>query len=192
MLDYPASGLEHPNVLRMAHDLLRDVVGLDTSRPDMKDTPRRFVQALRELTTPDYDWEFTTFDTLSDEMVIVRDIQFHSLCRHHILPFMGVCHVAYVPNVKLAGLSKIPRLVKQRSASLNVQEELTAEIAIALEDHLEPKGVGVIMEAEHTCMSIRGSLAPGTLTYTAAMRGVFSDHMKTAKAEFLSRINSHA
>lgn len=164
-------------------------VGLDDTNPQEVKTPARFVKALRELTSPDENWEFTTFDTLSDEMVVVRDIRFASLCRHHVLPFMGVCHVAYVPNGQLAGLSKIPRLVSACSASLNTQEELTSEIALKLLDKLNPLGVGVMMEAEHTCMTIRGALAPGTLTYTGCMRGVFADHAKTAKAEFMSRID---
>jgi GTP cyclohydrolase I len=174
----------------VAEWLLMAIAGLDNTNPQEQKTPTRFVKALRELTTPDRDWEFTTFDTLSDEMVVVRDIRFASLCRHHILPFMGVCHIAYIPNISLAGLSKLPRLVQQCSASLNTQEELTSEIATILEGKLDPIGVGVMMEAEHTCMTIRGALAPGTLTYTASMKGVFSDHTKTAKSEFLSRISS--
>lgn len=173
----------------VAEWLLMAVAGLDNTSPQEVRTPARFVKALRELTSPDNDWEFTTFDTLSDEMVVIRDIRFASLCRHHVLPFMGVCHIAYVPNVKLAGLSKFPRLVRQCSASLNTQEELTSEIAFKLSDILEPRGVGVMMEAEHTCMTIRGAQAPGTLTYTGSMKGVFSDHTKTAKAEFMSRID---
>jgi GTP cyclohydrolase I len=171
----------------VAEYLLMSCAGLDPTSPQEADTPRRFVRALRELTTPQ-EFEFTTFDTLSDEMVIIRDIRFASMCRHHVLPFMGVAHVAYIPNVKLAGLSKIPRFVHHCCASLNTQEELTAEIAAGLDMKLEPKGVGVIMEAEHTCMTIRGVQSPGTLTYTASMIGVFSDHTKTAKAEFLSRV----
>jgi GTP cyclohydrolase I len=178
-----------PTVESLAGFLLEAVVGLDGTNPQELKTPTRFVKALRELTTPDYDWEFTTFDTLSDEMVVVRDIRFASLCRHHVLPFMGVCHVAYIPNVKLVGLSKLPRLVQQCSASLNTQEELTSHIALVLQEKLDPIGVGVMMEAEHTCMTIRGALAPGTLTYTASMKGVFGDHTKTAKAEFMSRID---
>jgi GTP cyclohydrolase I len=172
----------------LAEFLLEATTGLDPAHPQEQKTAARFVKALQELTTPDKGWEFTTFDTLSDEMVVVRDIRFASLCRHHVLPFMGVCHVAYVPNVKLAGLSKIPRLVRSISRGLNTQEELNYSIAYNLEEELNPKGVGVVMEAEHTCMTIRGALVPGTLTRTASMRGVFSDHSKTAKAEFLGSI----
>jgi GTP cyclohydrolase I len=173
----------------LARVLLMSCAGLEPDRPQHARTPARFVKALKELTTPDDDWEFTTFDTMNNEMVILRDIQFASLCEHHIFPFYGVCHVAYVPDGKLAGLSKIPRLVKQCSAMLNTQEDLTAYIANRLQEFLEPRGVGVMMEAEHTCMAIRGVQAFGTKTYTAAMYGVFGDHTKTAKAEFMSRVN---
>ncbi len=162
---------------------------LNIEDPQERDTPKRMAQAIKELTTPDTSWEFTTFDTTSDEMVVVADIRFASLCRHHVLPYTGVAHVAYIPNGKLAGLSKIPRYVLQCAASLSTQEELTTEIADGLEEKLTPLGVAVAMEAEHTCMSIRGVQATGTRTYTAAMRGVFADHDKTAKQEFLSRIN---
>jgi len=172
----------------LAAELLRRVAGLEPNHPQHADTPRRFVSALKELTTPE-EFKFTTFDTLHNEMIVQKDIPFVSLCQHHILPFHGVAHVAYVPNTKMAGLSKLARCVRYHAASLQVQEDLTAEIAHDLDEQLEPRGVGVVMEAEHMCMTIRGVQVPGTRTYTACMKGVFGDHDKTAKAEFLSRIN---
>jgi GTP cyclohydrolase I len=170
-----------------AERLLARVVGLDTSDPQGEDTPRRWIEAMRELTTPK-QFTFTVFDAEVDEMVVERDIWFATLCKHHLLPFTGKCHVGYVPNGKIAGLSKIPRLVALVSASLNTQEELTVNIARALEQVLEPHGVAVVMEAQHMCMAIRGARATGVTTRTASMRGVFGDHQRTAKMEFLEAI----
>lgn len=171
----------------LARVFLERVVHLDITDPQERDTPKRFVKALKELTRPVH-FEFTTFEAHLDEMVIVKNIHFATLCRHHILPFTGVVHVAYVPDKVIAGLSKIPRQIAYEAAGLNVQEDLTARIAHHLEEELKPKGVGVVMEAEHTCMSIRGARTNGAETQTAAMLGVFSDHTKTAKAEFLAAI----
>jgi GTP cyclohydrolase I len=173
-----------------AEYLLSRVTGLDVNDPQERDTPKRFLEALHEMTTP-HTFEFTTFDVDPDfvnEMIIEKGIQFASLCRHHIFPFMGVCHVAYIPNGKIAGLSKIPRLVDQCAHKLMTQEELTAQIAHELMRELKPLGVGVIMDAMHTCMSIRGARTPGVTTRTASMLGAFGDHSRTAKAEFLEAI----
>ena len=170
-----------------AEHLLTRLVGLNIDEAQEKDTPKRFVEALIELTTP-RAFEFTTFDSNINDMVIESGIHFATLCRHHVLPFMGVCHIAYIPDGKIAGLSKLPRLVGVASAKLNTQEELTATIADLLLRELNPQGVGVIMEAQHTCMSIRGARSNGVTTRTAAMRGVFADHTKTAKMEFLEAI----
>jgi GTP cyclohydrolase IA len=167
--------------------LLAKTTGLDVLSPHGESTPARFVAMLRELTTPQ-EFKFTTFETDQQDMVIVRDIAFVSVCNHHVVPFMGVAHVAYVPNGKVAGLSKIARTVHYYARQLQVQEDLTHDIADHICDHLEPAGVGIILEAEHLCMTIRGVQAPGTKTITATMRGVFADHDKTAKAEFLSMI----
>jgi len=174
----------------LAEQLLASVVGLDPSNPQEKETPRRFLQALREMTTRE-PFEFTTFkpDVPLDEMIVERDISFHSLCRHHVLPFEGVAHIAYVPDERMAGISKLARTVRYCAAALQTQEELTVEIATFLEDNLRPRGVAVVMEAEHMCMTLRGVKAPGAKTSTAAMKGVFADHARTAKAEFLSRID---
>jgi len=173
--------------ISIAQKLLTHLVGLDVDNPEEKDTPRRYVEALLELTTPQY-FSFTMFDSDYTDMVIEKGIPFATLCRHHLLPFTGVCHVGYIPNGRIVGLSKIPRLVALESAKLNTQEDLTARIANSMIAHLLPLGVAVIMEAEHTCMAIRGARAIGVKTRTAAMRGVFGDHDRTAKAEFMEAI----
>jgi GTP cyclohydrolase I len=169
--------------------LLRLCAGLDPNDIHGQDTPQRFVDMLRELTTPpEIKWKTFPNDGM-DEMVVLEGIPFHSLCEHHVIPFMGLAYVGYVPQDEIAGLSKFARVVKHFAARLQVQERLTMQIADYLEEHLKPRGVGVVMRAEHLCMTIRGVQAPGTKTYTAAMRGVFGDHTRTAKAEFLSQIN---
>lgn len=154
-----------------------------------KDTPRRFVEMLRELTTPE-PFEFRMFPSDdADQMIIIRNIPFVSLCNHHVIPFVGKAHIGYIPDGQIAGLSKFARVVNYYAKGLQVQERLTKQIADFLEEKLKPKGVAVTMEATHLCMTIRGVQAPGTLTYTAAMRGYFIDHDRTAKMEFLQRIN---
>lgn len=164
--------------------------GVDTNVAHMENTPRRFVRMMRELTTTE-PFDFTTFDTSSDEMIVLSPIPFYTLCAHHIVPFYGQAHIGYVPNTKLAGLSKFGRLVKNMVKGLWVQEELTAAIADALETKLEPRGVAVILRGEHMCMAMRGICMPGVVTQTAAMRGVFAMHDRTAKAEFLEAIHDH-
>jgi GTP cyclohydrolase IA len=148
-------------------------------------TPGRFVRALLELTTPLNDWEFTVFDTESTDMVTVGPIHFTALCAHHCFPFTGTCHIGYVPDGRIAGLSKFPRLVDQLTKGLWVQEDLTHELATQLMNRLDPKGVAVVMRAAHTCASIRGAKAQDMITTTARMTGVFKDHDRTAKLEFL-------
>jgi GTP cyclohydrolase I len=172
-----------------ARELLVSTTGLDPNSEHGKKTPRRFVDMLMELTTPK-EFEFTTFDNTDhvDEMVVVAGIPFYTLCEHHVIPFFGQAHVAYVPNASIAGLSKFSRAVQYFAKGLWTQEGLTIAIADFLEDRLEPMGLGVVMKAEHLCMSMRGVQTPGALTTTAAMRGVFADHGRTAKAEFLEAI----
>jgi GTP cyclohydrolase I len=181
---------DHPSVVQDAERVLSYAADLDYTTPHGARTAERFVDMLKELTTPT-EFKFTTFpnEKALDEMVIVRDIPFVSLCNHHVVPFYGYAHVGYVPDQLVAGLSKFARAVKYCAASLHVQEELTVEIADFLEEQLNPKGLAVLMEAEHLCMTIRGVQVPGTKTRTASMRGVFGDHSRTAKAEFLSAIN---
>jgi len=160
-------------------------------RTDTNKTPERFVAALHELTTPK-KFDFTMFESTTDEMVVVDNIPFFSLCAHHVLPFIGVAHVAYVPNGKIAGLSKLARSVKWFSAGLQVQEELTSQIAESIEAQLRPQGVGVIMEAEHMCMTTRGVMAPGSKTTTSVMLGCFADHTKLARQEFQSIVQQRS
>lgn len=174
--------------------VLQSTTGLDLESVHGKETPARFLKMLRELTTAEA-FDFKTFEDPSagDEMIVIRDITFVSVCNHHVIPFHGKAHIGYIPNDKhlIAGLSKFARLVRYHARSLQVQERLTNVIANELETRLVPKGVAVILEAEHMCMTIRGVQAPGTMTRTAAMRGVFADHGRTAKAEFLQALNGH-
>jgi GTP cyclohydrolase IA len=170
----------------LAIKLFRECAGLDMDDPQQVETPLRFIKALRELTTPE-EFKFTVFDAATDNMVVVKDMPFATLCKHHVLPFVGVAHMGYVPDGRIVGLSKIPRLINYYAAGLNTQEELTETIADAFMEKLAPKGVMLVMEAQHTCMSIRGVRASGT-TRTSSVRGVFSDHSRTAKMEFLEAI----
>jgi GTP cyclohydrolase I len=156
-------------------------------RSDVGKTPERFVKMLWELSTPE-EFEFTTFETTNDEMVIVQDIPFVSLCAHHICPFMGTAHIGYVPSGRLAGLSKIVRTVEYMSKGLWSQEDLTDAISDFLISHLEPLGVAVVLQGEHTCMTIRGVKTSGALTTTSSMAGCFGDHDRLARTEFLSLI----
>lgn len=169
----------------LARNLLAGIFPNMESRNDTGKTPERFVKMLRELAARE-DFEFTTFASDSDEMVIVQDIPFVSLCAHHIAPFIGKVHIAYVPKGKIAGLSKFVRAVNFCAKGLWCQEELTNELTSYLEEHLDPVGVGVIMQAEHTCMTIRGVKTYGSLTTTSRMTGCFADHSKLARAEFMS------
>lgn len=151
-------------------------------------TAERFLNMLQELTTKP-EFEFTTFESRHDEMVTMGPIAFTSLCAHHVIPFMGTAHVAYIPQGKIAGLSKLARTVQYHMRGLWNQEDLTAAIADTLEERLEPLGVAVIMKAEHLCMTIRGAQSPGTMTTTSVMRGVFADHTRLARQEFLHFVN---
>lgn len=157
----------------------------------LQNTPKRFVKMLRDLTHAE-EFEFTSFanELGVNEMIIVRDIPFYTFCAHHLLPFFGVCHLAYIPDDKICGLSKLPRMVKYVSSGLWVQEHLTDMIALRLEEELHPQGLAVVMEAEHLCMTMRGVQVPGTKTITSSMQGVFLDHERKARDEFLSLIRS--
>jgi len=173
-----------------AENLLRNVMAHEDwdNDPHLKLTPTRFAKTLKDLTTPE-EFDFTTFPNDDcDEMVIVRDIPFYSLCAHHILPFHGIAHVAYVPDKELVGLSKIPRTVRHFARSLNVQEELTQLIANYLDDNLHPVGVAVVMIAEHLCVTMRGAVAPGTKMTTSKLIGCFRDPLEQARAEFFAAI----
>lgn len=175
------------SLLESARHLLEETTGLKSDAHGV-DTPKRFVAMLRELTTP-IDIKWKDFPAEGDEMVSVYDIPFVSLCNHHVVPFMGKAHIGYVPNQLNAGLSKFARVVRYHAAGLQVQERLTTSVANFLDLKLQPKGLIVVMEAEHMCMTIRGVHAPGTQTRTTAVKGVFADHTRTAKAEFLAGLN---
>jgi GTP cyclohydrolase IA len=170
---------------RAARDLLA-ALGEDVGREGLRDTPRRVAAAYAELLTPQ-QFNVTTFpnDEHYDELVIARSIQFHSLCEHHLLPFQGVAHVAYLPGERIVGLSKLARVVELFARGLQVQERLTTQIADWLDERLAPKGVGVVLEAEHLCMTLRGVQKPGTLTVTSALRGLVRDDPRT-RQEFLA------
>ena len=170
---------------------LLEFIGEDPTRPGLIDTPARVVKALAEM-TQGYGLDPAAilerrFPDTCDEMVVVRDIAFTSMCEHHMLGFNGVAHVAYVPNGSVVGLSKIPRLVDALSQRLQVQERLTEQIADAMEEHLNPFGVGVVLQAAHSCMGCRGVRKPGASMVTSAMRGYFKDKHET-RAEFLQFI----
>jgi GTP cyclohydrolase I len=172
-----------------AEVLLRTAAGLDVNDIHGQDTPTRFVHMLKELTTPSpIKWKTFTNEGY-DELIIVRDIPFVSLCAHHVVPFHGTANIGYIPDLLVAGLSKFARVVQHFAKALQIQEKLTKEVADFLQENLMPLGVAVVMEAEHMCMTIRGAHVPGTKTYTASMYGRFADHDRTAKAEFLARLN---
>lgn len=179
------------SVVEAARYVLESTTGLQCDDGHGDDTPARFVKMLRALTEPE-PFEFTCFPNSdgSNEMILQQDITFVSLCNHHVLPFIGRAHVAYIPGDRIVGLSKLARVVRFYAAGLQVQERLTTQIADRLEEELSPEGVAVVLQAEHTCMTIRGVKAPGSHTTTSAMRGVFSDHSRTAKAELFQLISS--
>lgn len=167
-------------------------LGEDPAREGLKETPRRVEQSLKFLTSG-YAADLDTvingalFTVEYNEMVIVRDIDFYSLCEHHLLPFFGKCHIAYIPDGKVIGLSKIPRLVDVFARRLQVQERLTSQIADTLRERVAPLGVAVVMEATHLCMAMRGVEKQNSVTTTSAMRGVFHADART-RHEFLELI----
>jgi GTP cyclohydrolase I len=176
-------------------DIIRSLLkglGEDPEREGLRQTPRRVEKSLRFLTSG-YDTDIDTvlngalFTVEYSEMVIVREIDFYSLCEHHLLPFFGKCHVAYLPNTRVIGLSKIPRVVDIFSRRLQVQERLTSQIAETIKDKINPLGVAVVMEATHLCMAMRGVQKQNALTVTSSMLGVFREDART-RHEFLELI----
>jgi GTP cyclohydrolase I len=168
-----------------AEHLLR-ALGIDYTGEGLRDTPRRMARMYAELLTP-APFTPTTFpnDGGYDELVVATGIPFHSMCEHHMLPFVGVAHVGYLPGDRIIGLSKLARVVDLFARSLQVQERLTTQVAGWLDGHLAPKGVGVVLEAEHMCMSLRGVQKAGARTVTSALHGRLRDDPRT-RQEFLS------
>jgi GTP cyclohydrolase IA len=170
---------------RAAADLLT-ALGADLDSDGLRETPRRMVDAYAELLTPQ-PFRATTFANEEgyDELVLVRAIPFHSLCMHHMLPFHGVAHIGYLPAERIVGLSKLARVVELFARDLQVQERLTTQIADWIQEQLAPKGVGVVLEAEHLCMSLRGVQKFGATTVTSALLGQVRDDLRT-RQEFLA------
>ena len=180
-----------PNMQHLITTLLKEL-GEDPSREGLLKTPERVEKALQELTSG-YKTDLMTtlngaiFNEKTDDMVVINDIEFYSLCEHHLLPFFGRAHVAYIPNGKIIGLSKIPRIIEMYSRRLQVQERLTHQVAIALQEALEPRGVGIVMEARHLCMMMRGVEKQKSQVVTSSMLGSFRRNPAT-REEFLTLI----
>jgi GTP cyclohydrolase I len=180
-----ARQIDRAGVESAARDLLL-ALGADADADGLEETPRRVADAYAELLTP-HPFRATTFpnDEGYDELIVARAIPFHSLCMHHLLPFHGVAHVGYLPGEHIIGLSKLGRVVEYFARDLQLQERLTTQVADWLEDELQPKGVGVVLEAEHLCMSLRGVQKMGAKTVTSALRGLVRDDVRT-RQEFLA------
>ena len=177
--------------IKSAVRVILESVGEDPDRPGLKETPRRVAKMYAEMfaglhTDPARHLK-VVFPETYEEMVLVRDITFTSMCEHHLLPFSGVAHVAYVPDGKVTGLSKLARVVEEVSRRPQVQERMTQTIADMIDSHLNTSGVAVVVSAEHSCMAIRGIKKPGSTTVTSALRGIFITNQST-RAEFMSLI----
>ncbi len=176
--------------LKKSVRLFLEAIGEDPDREGLRDTPDRIVRLWEEFKSHEH-FNMTVFEDIGeyDEMVVVRDIQFYSLCEHHLLPFFGKAHIVYIPDKKVCGLSKLVRVVNKFAYRPQVQERLTAEIAEFLEKELNPKGVAVVLEAEHLCLSMRGVKNPSSYTVTSKLTGVFKESEKT-RNEFLNLIHN--
>jgi len=187
--------IDQPRIEKAVHEILL-ALGEDPERDGLADTPARVARAYAEqfagLRQRPEDVLTKVFDAGHDEIVLVRDIELYSTCEHHLVPFFGVAHIGYIPNEKgqITGLSKLARLVDMYARRPQVQERMTSQIANALESVLEPRGVIVVIEAEHLCMSMRGVRKPGARTVTSAVRGVFRDSART-RAEAMSLVQGH-
>lgn len=178
-------GFDRPRAVMAVTELLQ-AFGRDVTGPHLGATPKRVVAAFEEMLTP-VDFDLTTFPNEEgyDELVLVKDIPFHSLCEHHLLPFYGVAHIAYLPGERILGLSKLARVLEYCSRDLQVQERLTTQVADWLQDNLSPRGVGVVLEAEHMCMALRGVRVGGSKTVTSALHGTLRDDARS-RAEFFA------
>ena len=192
-LDYGSPGFDRERIVAAVREILT-AIGEDPERDGLVRTPERVADMYAEIFAglgrhPKDQLSFV-FDAEHDEMILVRDIPLYSMCEHHLLPFIGQAHVAYIPNVKgqITGLSKLARVVDLYSKRPQVQERLTTQIADALESVLDPRGVLVVIEAEHLCMTMRGVKKPGSRTVTSAIRGLFRDNEAT-RAEAFGLIN---
>jgi len=174
-----------PAAERAVRDLLL-ALGRDPSSPHLTDTPRRVAESFTEMLTP-REFDLTTFpnDENYDDLVLARSIPVQSLCEHHMLPFTGVAHVGYLPGERILGLSKLARVVELFARDLQVQERLTVQVANWLQEHLAPKGVGVVIEAEHMCMSLRGVQARGSRTITSSVQGVLREDPASRQEFFM-------
>jgi GTP cyclohydrolase I len=189
-----AKGVSHPEedpIARMVQTLLGEI-GEDPTRDGLEQTPSRVAKAFRFFTqgyqqNPREVLSEALFDVSYDEMVLVKDIEFYSLCEHHMLPFFGRAHVAYIPNGKVLGLSKVARLVEIFARRLQVQERLTVDVAETIENELSPRGVAVVIEAIHLCMMMRGVQQQNSFAITSSLRGVFQSDSKT-RSEFMELI----
>ena len=184
-------GVDLPRIERAVREILA-AVGEDPDRQGLLETPKRVARMYAELfsglhSDPAHHLH-RVFEERYDEIVLVRDISFNSMCEHHLLPFMGVAHVGYLPSGKVAGLSKLARVVEEISRRPQVQERMTHQIADLVSKELDARGTIVVLEATHTCMTIRGVRKPGSLTITSAVRGLFKSNPST-RAEVMSLIN---
>lgn len=184
-----------PRLAELVSQILEEL-GEDIGREGLLKTPGRVARAMQFMVSgrqqdPEEVINAALFECDNDEMVIERDIDFFSLCEHHMLPFFGVCHVAYLPGGKVIGLSKIARIVDVFARRLQIQERMTREIADCLDEHLKPKGVAVVIEAFHMCLAMRGVQKPNAKTITSAMVGAFKTDIRT-RTEFLSLIHGHS
>ncbi|HET9736671.1 MAG TPA: GTP cyclohydrolase I FolE [Solirubrobacteraceae bacterium] len=182
-----ARRIDHEALERAVGDMLR-ALGADTAAEGLRETPRRVTEAYAELLTPP-SFRATTFPNEDgyEGLIVAQAIPFHSLCMHHLLPFRGLAHVGYLPGERIIGLSKLARVVERFARDLQIQERLTVQIADWLQDELAPVGAGVVLEAEHMCMSLRGVQQPGARTVTSALRGAIRDNAET-RQEFLALI----
>jgi GTP cyclohydrolase I len=185
MTEIPAQQTEYETLVRRQLEL----IGEDPTRPELVRTPLRVAKSMAFLTrgyqtTLRYAVGEGIFDDRHDNMIMVRDIELYSMCEHHLLPFFGKAHIAYIPNGRILGLSKLPRIVDMFARRLQVQERLTSEIAQAVQESVSPRGVGVVIEASHLCMMMRGVEKQNSMTITSALLGTFRDDAKT-RDEFL-------
>ncbi len=191
LLNETKEGVKLESVASLVRKMI-PLIGEDPEREGLKKTPERYEKALKFLTSGyhqnvDHLLNGATFSVCYDEMVVVKDIEFFSLCEHHLLPFFGKAHVAYLPSKKVIGLSKVARLVNMYARRLQIQERLTSQIARALEDKIAPQGVGVIIEARHLCMQMRGVEKQHGQAVTSAMLGAFRENKQT-RDEFLALV----